>query len=733
MHPDDALSDPKKDELDRSGFAKALAHSILTMDVNSPFVFSIEGEWGSGKSTILAFTKYYLTHRNEINSQVPLEVDPIIVEFSPWWFSGSDDLLRQFIREISLQLRANKKVLEKLKSLPSLLDNLGAALSSSFLPAPEPTQMALLASALRKVLSWLLRDRDVASLRHEIEKVLKRQPNRIVVFLDDLDRLHPEELLQVFQCVKAIASLPRLIYVLGFDQEAVQKMLTKVGIHNPHQYLEKIMQSVWSLPAPDQLGIARMTEKAIEELVDTSPKVWQQDRWQSLYRDGLEHLIRTPRDVKRMANALRAAYPPVRSEVNPVDFVGFHTLRVLVPAAYSFIRSNRSWLTRANFRFLFRDENDELKDRINVINQFLSSLRDGDRGPVAKMIETMFPMFNTQNKKSRFDGLEVVWRQEARICSVDRFDFYERLAIPVGAISSAELGRILRSPFPQGLLEDLQHLATATSHDGDVKLRKFLEYSRGSISTYLSKEERQRLLINVFQVSDQLISKTESYYVPFFSTDWEFAWLVTAIIDLLPKGTERVSALVEAWRGGDSVSLMTRCYYLWFENLEKYEAGSYVSNVPFNREEIEHVKDVLLQRVKFFAKSGLLVKTPFLGFVLHFWDEQDDGGGSRYAADVSQSDEGFCWLAVGAMRDRPPSSTSTQYRSDVAALTRWTGMGGQELSERCARLLDEKAEWLQEIHRIALQACIDEVQNPRDAWGRPKKASADNLKPLPDE
>ena len=41
MLADDVVRDPKDDELDRSGFASTLGHAILTMDIDSPFVFSI--------------------------------------------------------------------------------------------------------------------------------------------------------------------------------------------------------------------------------------------------------------------------------------------------------------------------------------------------------------------------------------------------------------------------------------------------------------------------------------------------------------------------------------------------------------------------------------------------------------------------------------------------------------------------------------------------------------------
>lgn len=718
---DDVIRDPNRDELDRAGFAKALAHAILTMDVESPFVFSIEGEWGSGKSTVLEFAKYYLTHRADIGAKVPLETDPIIIEFSPWWFSGSEDLLRQFVREISLQLRGNRKVLEPLQKLPDLLDGLGAALTPLVSVMPHGAEAGIFVRIMTAVTRWFVGTKDVASLRREIEQTLRAQADRIVVFLDDIDRLQPQELLQVCKVVKAIANLPRLIYVLGFDREAVTKGLAKANVHDPDQYIEKIVQSVWTLPSPDKLGIARLTGNMITQLLaDTPPDLWQNDRWQSLYFDGLKELIRTPRDVKRVANALRPSYPPVRSEVNAVDFIGFHALRVLVPLAYAFIVANHGWLTNSDVHF-FRDEDDERKDHNRRIDVMLSSLPEWQRGAVDKMLETMFPLFERGVKPSRFpDSFYTQWRRECRVCSPGRFDFYARLSIPTGAISTGELNRILKPVSTEALRLDLQRLAGEQAYDGHSKLKKFLEYAAASVAGTLSGGERQELLGQIFRVADDFISKLEITSLPFYSSDWQFARLVNAVIGLVPKGTDRLTSATEAWKGGAAVSLMVRCWYFWKELLEHYEAGSLGAITYFNQGELDDLRGALLHRIEVLAEKGSLAKTPLLDFVLYFWDEQGSGAGSQYASGLSSTEEGLADLAVGALCQ----ATKPVYRSDAAQLERWTATTRQDLLKRCEDLLAQRREWLEEIHTIALKTFIDEVRNPRDKWGRPVRTDS---------
>jgi KAP family P-loop domain len=658
-----------------------------------------------------------------LGPRVPLENDPIVIDFSPWWFSGSEDLLRQFVEQISIQLRRDKKAMEKLSSLPDLLDTLDAALTPS-VAIPHGAKGKIIVKMISSVARFLNRTKDVAAIRREIEKTLRSQTDRIVVFLDDLDRLEPRELLQVFQVVKAIADLPRLIYVLSFDRKAVTEGLAKANVHDPDQYIEKIVQSVWTLPIADRLGIAQLTGSIISELFDeVLAEMWQGERWQSLYPAGLRELIRTPRDVKRLANAIRPSYPPVKSEVNVIDFIGFHALRVLVPEAHRFIIANREWLTTSDVVF-FRDEDDERKDYNRRIDTLVNSLDPYQQGPVVKILETMFPMFGRRQKRANIsDNSYTLWRRECRICSPDRFDFYDRLNIPSGAISTAELNRILDPPSTDAFRSDLLKMAVEQAYDGSPKLKKFLAYASGNIAGGIPRDQRQRLLTHVFCVADELVSKLEPSSLPFQTFDWQFAQLVSCIVALLPKGTERVTAMILAWTGGSAISVMVRCFYLWKELLESAESGDLTTTTYFNREELEVLKPVLRDRVIVAAGNGMLAKTPLLDFVLFFWDEIAEGAGSQFAFELSSSEEGFADLVVGALSPRPSMVTNPVDRCDVTLMNRWAKKETDELQRRCENILAERPAWLSEIHLISLQALIDEVRNPRDAFGRPVRTN----------
>ncbi len=87
------LSDPRHDALGRSDFAKSLARVISRYESTDGFVVALCGTWGSGKSSLLRFVEHYLKDDQE----TPKLRQPIVIRFNPWWFSGPENVINQFL------------------------------------------------------------------------------------------------------------------------------------------------------------------------------------------------------------------------------------------------------------------------------------------------------------------------------------------------------------------------------------------------------------------------------------------------------------------------------------------------------------------------------------------------------------------------------------------------------------------------------------------------------------
>lgn len=90
-----------EDLLGRVGFADSLALAIKGWTGNDSLVIALYGPWGSGKSSIKNMVL-------ELLRKAKKEC-PFIVEFTPWQWSGQEQLAEAFFREIGTVLEKADK------------------------------------------------------------------------------------------------------------------------------------------------------------------------------------------------------------------------------------------------------------------------------------------------------------------------------------------------------------------------------------------------------------------------------------------------------------------------------------------------------------------------------------------------------------------------------------------------------------------------------------------------
>lgn len=277
---DSALQDPAEDQLGYAAFAENLAETIDEQMPRQDFVVGVYGPWGAGKSTILNFVEYYLREQDE---------PPLLIRFNPWWFSGQADLIRKFFAQLESGLGADSRfegVREKLASFSSALSSV--PLDAGGVPS-EPI-LTLLAEALET------ESEDLDSLKTGIAEELEDADRRIVVLIDDIDRLTEEEIKQMFRLVKSVADFPNITYVLAFDQEVVVNALEgEQGVYSGEAYLDKIIQLPKHVPIPAEGTLDEFFTSRLDRLLQDGDPVFDQQHWQNLYGRGIQPALETPR------------------------------------------------------------------------------------------------------------------------------------------------------------------------------------------------------------------------------------------------------------------------------------------------------------------------------------------------------------------------------------------------------------------------------------------------------
>jgi len=206
--------DPKDDLFGHAPFARSLADSICRYPGSDGLVLALYGPWGSGKSTVLGYVGHYI-------KQQPEDDRPVVVPFNPWWFSGQENLARAFLGQLQAIL-LNKS--DKFKKLGYLLSDFAEGVCElidlSGVTGGRAGRLGKLVGKLTK-----RKPKDVPALKSEISEILEKAKKRILVVIDDIDRLTPDETRQLFTVIKALADFPNVVYLLAFDRNVAAQAI----------------------------------------------------------------------------------------------------------------------------------------------------------------------------------------------------------------------------------------------------------------------------------------------------------------------------------------------------------------------------------------------------------------------------------------------------------------------------------------------------------------------------
>ncbi|MBV8831985.1 MAG: hypothetical protein JO108_22480 [Acidobacteriaceae bacterium] len=91
---DNPIRSVEDDALRRAPLARSFAKQILALDAAEGLVVAILGPWGSGKTSFVNLARTYLE-----------EAGATVLDFNPWMFSGTEQLVDAFFNELSAQMK----------------------------------------------------------------------------------------------------------------------------------------------------------------------------------------------------------------------------------------------------------------------------------------------------------------------------------------------------------------------------------------------------------------------------------------------------------------------------------------------------------------------------------------------------------------------------------------------------------------------------------------------------
>lgn len=459
---DEPIKNAEHDLLGRASLAKVIAGEVRNIDATEGFVVGILGPWGSGKTSLV----------NLVREELAKEPILAVLEFNPWMFSGSDQLIESFFVELSAQLRIVPGKMEKIADALGAYGEVFASLGSVPLVG---TGFSIFGSASKALDShYKNKKKGSAETRNKLANELRQLAHPLVVVIDDIDRLQTDEIRDIFKLVRLTANLPNIVYIVSFDRIRVEQALTDAGLPG-RDYLEKIIQVAYDIPTIPPAMLDQQIISAINEALSEVPNrgPFDEKRWHRVFREIIFPLFRNMRDVRRYAASLPGTVRSLEGRVSLVDVLALEAIRVFMPDLFTAIIRSQQALTVADDRTVFDGLN--VQDEKLQVEEYLKAA--GEQKQLAmELIEQLFPSAVRHLRDESYGSSWLgEWTRQKRVARRDYLKLYlERVAgDSLKALWLAE--RAIAVSADPGELEDFFKNLDAAQWEDVIRAMEFYE------------------------------------------------------------------------------------------------------------------------------------------------------------------------------------------------------------------------------------------------------------------
>lgn len=559
--PDTPIFSPAQDLYALSPFSQRLARVIRAAQVCENMVIGLNGIWGGGKSSVLnmalawlmameraGLDRYAASERDErdaldalMNGVEPDEQEnhladleqewgskagrTIIVRYNPWLVSGHDTLVSDFFRILADRIgdvvdsetkQAIRAAATRLADFMDLTNHASSGMgrllalyaeASGGGPALDKQEAGKRAGFIkglfRKVTSspiplTLQEARD--QLAYQLYKLAEL--NRpVLVVIEDIDRLRPEEVRPLLSMMKALGELPGVTYLIGYDRSVLERALGEADSEQGlPKFLEKIVQVDLDLPRVPG-------ERLLDALMIQADEIFGQPLAES-ERDDLSDtfkrgrvLLSTPRDVGRLRNALVFADAATGRSIRTTDLIRMEILRLKERHVFDWIMRNSIYF---HPRISLQSMDAEQRGR-EFIEEGLEQATRLNRDSVADTLAHTFenaawvlggaapsPRDRMHDKDTRFP----LYSAEGWECYLQSFPDADLIGQEEWGYARHICGDVQKSR------NYLQTLLTRRRADGKPLLLSFLE----NIDRFLRGSQPIGLLTALFELSDDVVA-----------------------------------------------------------------------------------------------------------------------------------------------------------------------------------------------------------------------------------
>lgn len=437
-----------EDRLGRANIVNQLVSVLRDYRAEGSFVVALTGAWGDGKTSVINFVRQKLKDEKFI-----------FVSFSPWYFSSGK---RQSLNTVLARFFDTLEgVLQKRLFRPRVAQAL-----NQYYKLIEPS---LKETPINFGVLLETNSNDLEKTKESLNESFSKLDARIVVVIDDLDRMSGKEIAFVFKLVHLCADFENVIYILAFDRQFIEKQLSRVFGKHGRDYADKIIQLELPLPQiPSYVLWGRFLEYIADIEAEFDIPLLKERDFKVMLEATMEPLLEllgNLRLIKLLMKRFRFALQPVIGEVNYFDLLILEVIRLKHPAFYMAILDNSEFFLgaqQAEWRLLDSKEKESSKDHPNelIYEKLYMMLPEELRHPIWKLLQSLFFSQVRYSRLSVMSGvaIEKMAFVAKSIAHPDYFYRYFHFVISSEDIPTVEWGKLLRQIHDTEEVSDVRRI-----------------------------------------------------------------------------------------------------------------------------------------------------------------------------------------------------------------------------------------------------------------------------------
>lgn len=382
----------KEDSFGRSSFARDLVEEIFLLEnQQAAYTIGLNAKYGMGKTSFMYQMQELLDQHNTA-----------YVCISPWSCTSNEQIVKDFFH--SLTAVFGRKMGLGINKLLDIYKNL-------ILDVQHAYKLQAFDNLLKK-------DKAISEVYEDIKSKLSLCKQKIVVFIDDVDRLQASELAMIIQLIRNTGNFPYVVFMLFYDKDYMVTTLEQnKSITDADEYLKKIINVELMFPAYDtevfKGTIASSLDEVLENIISngheretvvTSFIERMLPKSKILSIDYLEYAFPNYRDLKRfismfafdlkmLLSANQGRVESWKNEIEVADFILIELLKYVRPDLYEMLRSRNDTLLESN------------KDEYTLRNEVKNFIRKEENELMEKIFDSIASRRGKEEKNDKDEEL----------------------------------------------------------------------------------------------------------------------------------------------------------------------------------------------------------------------------------------------------------------------------------------------------------------------------------------